>query len=841
MKKIFSIIAALSMVLPYFGNSPILVHASAGIFSDGFESDFSNWTSVDQSSGENKGWKIIGSGYEGLKRAQAEGNGSNKILLKEISTAGLENIVISFYHKDAGLETADSVNVEYFNGTNWINIVTFTDGNEVNNSSSNAWVNFSQSLGNDAENLSVFAVRFVSTLDAASDKFDLDGFSITGDEIEEVEPEEPPVLVCNPEVNLIQNGSFEEPTITNPDLWDIFTNVPGWQIDWVNNYESTPSLELQGGWLPALGAQYAELDGDLFGPENPTPGGSSKISQTINTIPGKNYKLKFSFSGRPNTDESQNILGVTWGGENVVGTPLILSNLVNLTNWNEYTFDLVATSSQTQVSFMDQGTENALGTFIDNVSLHCQNQPTDPCTYGSQVFYSDTSHTVGDGLSKATWAHPYWIATTSPAVWMWSDTEVQNPTEDEVKVFTKTISLSGSPTSGILSVAADNSYQIKINGSIVASTTSENNYALFTDYDVTSELNYGDNLVEIIVHNFKPVGFEGTAQTNPAGIIYALYVDTKLCPGDTPNNPGKSKIHFAKYIVGSGAANYEGEGAPIFNLEIAGGPHGDLLLSSPSYTNTSSELTNGNNSVTVYEEVSEEGNVLPYGASCVPGKYRFAGYGVGSSFGSAAEAATTTDHLVFTNIDSDKYVVVWNELCPEPPVVEDECESGFVLEGESCVPEEDNEGDDEDDSTPPAAQSTQTPGGRRRDVSGLFSSGGGEVLGASTDESLTCEPYLKEYIKFGANNNPEEVKKLQIFLNQFFELDNPVTGFYGQLTFDMVKKFQAHQEAGTLTPWMVAGLPTDGPTGYVYKTTKRWINILKCPEMIQNTPIPNLP
>lgn len=832
------------MVLPYFGQSPILVHASTGIFSDGFESDFSNWTSVDQSSGENKGWKIIGSGYEGTKRAQAEGVGSNKILLKEISTAGLENISVSFYHKDAGLESADSVNVEYFNGTSWINIVTFTDGNEVNNSSSNAWVNFSQSLGSDADNLSSFAVRFVSTLDAASDKFDLDAFSVTGDEIEEVDTEEPPVLACNPEVNLIQNGSFEEPTITNPDLWDIFTTVPGWQIDWVNSHESTPSLEFQGGWLPALGAQYAELDGDLVGPENPTAGGSTKISQTIDTIPGKTYKLKFSFSGRPNTDASQNILGVTWGGQNVSGTPLVLSNLVNLTNWNEYTFDLVATSSATQISFMDQGEENALGTFIDNVSLHCQNAATDPCTYGNQVFYSDTSHSVGEGLSVATWTHPYWVSTSSPAIWMWSDLNVQNPTEDEVKVFTKTISLGGVPMGGVLSIAADNTYQVKINGNVVASTTNESNYAAFTDYNVASYLNYGENSIEILVHNWKPVGFEGTSQSNPAGVIYALYVDTKLCPGDTPNNPGKSKIHFAKYIVGSGAANYEGESAPTFNLEIAGGPHGDLLLSSPLYTNTSSELTKGNNSVTVYEEVSEEGNVLPYGAACVPGKYKFAGYGVGSSFGTAAEAATTTDHLVFTNIDSDKYVVVWNELCPQPPVDEVDCGEGFTFVDGQCVENNEEDGGDEDGggNPPPAALSTPLPGGRRHDVSNLFSSNtGGEVLGASTEEGLACEPYLKEYIKFGADNNPEEVKKLQIFLNQFFELDNPVTGFYGQLTFDMVKKFQAHQEAGTLTPWMVAGLPTDGPTGYVYKTTKRWINILKCPEMILTTPIPNLP
>ena len=129
-------------------------------------------------------------------------------------------------------------------------------------------------------------------------------------------------------------------------------------------------------------------------------------------------------------------------------------------------------------------------------------------------------------------------------------------------------------------------------------------------------------------------------------------------------------------------------------------------------------------------------------------------------------------------------------------------------------------------------------GSRHRDV--VSSSGAGEVLGAST-ENLTCEPYLKSYIKLGAKNDVEDVKRLQTFLNQFFEVNNPVTGFYGPVTYEMVKKFQAREEAGTLAPWASAGSPTNGPTGYVYKTTQRWINILKCPDMIANTPIPSLP
>ncbi len=131
-------------------------------------------------------------------------------------------------------------------------------------------------------------------------------------------------------------------------------------------------------------------------------------------------------------------------------------------------------------------------------------------------------------------------------------------------------------------------------------------------------------------------------------------------------------------------------------------------------------------------------------------------------------------------------------------------------------------------------------GGHRHSIGGGSSAGRGEVLGAST-EDLSCEPYLKSYIKLGAKNDPEEVKKLQIFLNEYMGSNLPVSGLYGPMTYDWVKKFQDKSNEGVLVPWTKAGSPTNGPTGYVYKTTKRWINLIKCPELITTTPVPSLP
>ncbi len=123
----------------------------------------------------------------------------------------------------------------------------------------------------------------------------------------------------------------------------------------------------------------------------------------------------------------------------------------------------------------------------------------------------------------------------------------------------------------------------------------------------------------------------------------------------------------------------------------------------------------------------------------------------------------------------------------------------------------------------------------------------GRVLGASTEEgrvlgeSTSCGIYLNKYIKLGdKNNDKEEVKKLQLFLNEYLGLKLDVDGFYGLKTYNAVKAFQLKHQNEVLSPWVGVGKlkKENDPTGYVYKTTQRWINMIKCPEL--NLPIPEL-
>ncbi len=92
-------------------------------------------------------------------------------------------------------------------------------------------------------------------------------------------------------------------------------------------------------------------------------------------------------------------------------------------------------------------------------------------------------------------------------------------------------------------------------------------------------------------------------------------------------------------------------------------------------------------------------------------------------------------------------------------------------------------------------------------------------------DGLSCSGlYLTVYIHSGWENDVEQVKKLQLFLNQNLGLNLEVNGIYDQATLEAVNTFQVANFDEVLAPWGI-----DKPTGFVYLTTQRWINITACP------------
>ena len=158
----------------------------------------------------------------------------------------------------------------------------------------------------------------------------------------------------------IQVGGFENPSLNG--RWSLFasSSVSGWA--------SNNMLEFQSSALfgpAAEGSQYMEMDSNRGD-------GNQFMTQILSTSIGASYSLRFAFSPRPG--HSQNILEVGIGGlddfdlyQGIVaqgsGTGL------RQTAWTYFTLDFVATSSQTRIGFRDAGSDDSLGTLLDDVSI----------------------------------------------------------------------------------------------------------------------------------------------------------------------------------------------------------------------------------------------------------------------------------------------------------------------------------------------------------------------------------------------------------------------------------------------------------------------------------------
>lgn len=159
--------------------------------------------------------------------------------------------------------------------------------------------------------------------------------------------------------------------------------------------------------------------------------------------------------------------------------------------------------------------------------------------------------------------------------------------------------------------------------------------------------------------------------------------------------------------------------------------------------------------------------------------------------------------------------------CVDNPVVPT-CTEAQHLEGNVCVNNE---------VTPPPSPETPTQnnggnGGGNGPIVGTFGGGNGpimgSVLGASTSNiGSSCTPVITTFMRMGKNNDPEQVKVLQNFLNKDLGISLEVNGIFDTATDAAVKQFQLKYSKDILSPWGISQA-----TGYVYKTTSRWINML---------------
>ena len=166
-----------------------------------------------------------------------------------------------------------------------------------------------------------------------------------------------------PSDNLVSNGSFETPIISG---WShVSSGTPGlaWTV-------SGGPLEIHNGIMGGAsdGSQHVELDST----------GSITISQTVSTVTGQTYTVSFDYKARPDTAQSTNGIRVQWNGADIA------SGLTFGSTWQTHTVTVNGTGSDV-LSFIDAGTSDGIGTFLDNVSVVAASQGGPVLFFGSSL------------------------------------------------------------------------------------------------------------------------------------------------------------------------------------------------------------------------------------------------------------------------------------------------------------------------------------------------------------------------------------------------------------------------------------------------------------------------
>ncbi len=171
--------------------------------------------------------------------------------------------------------------------------------------------------------------------------------------------------------NLIVNGDFETTdgriglvngkalnNLNSPgSTWDVYDAIPGW----TSSYPTDAGIEIQysGTVIQAhSGNHYVELD------SHPGPNSNSDMTQSVFLNPGL-YELSYFYSPRTNNNGDNGIEVL------LSGLGLLFTSDGNSQGWVEQLVQFsIDVAGSYDLTFRAIGTENTLGGFLDDVSLH---------------------------------------------------------------------------------------------------------------------------------------------------------------------------------------------------------------------------------------------------------------------------------------------------------------------------------------------------------------------------------------------------------------------------------------------------------------------------------------
>ena len=576
---------------------------------------------------------------------------------------------------------------------------------------------------------------------------------------------------CDASINLVSNGSFENPEVGNSAGWDVYENGASglvWTSEWNGFNPNTPAqIEIQenvSGWDAHTGDQYAELDSDQDGPGGGLNGeqASTTISQVIDTAPYQFYKVTYHFAARPGTPESDNRLGFYIDGELYDD---VSASGMGLTQpyWQTRIFAFYAEGTQTTISFSDLGNPNSFGTFLDSVEVVCVDDedpvntppkivvvPDFVCiavtqTAQSYAFLSGVSaYDAEDGSIVPTFTHniifgveggPFTITYTA------TDSEGVSATATRTVVIKENCGGGG---------GGDNDPVLTIPGEACIETN-------VNSFDFTSGVSATDD-----------EGVDNVTITNNSVSAVAFgQVGTYVITYTATDSDGNTDVKTRTINIKEDCDNGGG-----------GGGDDDLVI----------EIADA-----CVERGTENFDIL----SGLSVKYLGGSVDINDE---SVEITTVSNPTLDVNTNGN-YVVTYTveyvsktDSVDRTISVQDDCDNGGGGGG--------------------GGGGGSSSGSRRN-------SSDGEVLGAATCVAFTT------YNRLG--NAGGEIKALQTFLNLYMDAGLTVDGVYGRTTAQAVHDFQAFHWKEVIDPWTPPLSPNT--TGWQYKTTRMTINaIIDCPE-----------
>ena len=155
--------------------------------------------------------------------------------------------------------------------------------------------------------------------------------------------------------NLVTNCSFEANTIGSSWLW--VNSLTGWESNGSpNKFEIWRGLD---SFAAADGMQHLELDVHHAN-------SNTTIWQTLNTQQGREYTVTFSAAHRNGGGGDQfSVLGLL-----INDVPLFQTTQMRTPyTWSVFSYNFIASGTQTKLGFQSLGTQNTHGDHLDNISV----------------------------------------------------------------------------------------------------------------------------------------------------------------------------------------------------------------------------------------------------------------------------------------------------------------------------------------------------------------------------------------------------------------------------------------------------------------------------------------